>query len=56
MSYDQVVQIVGGPGELLSEVGGAQVYMWVGSGGLGANAKSSSMTDASQGKAQFGLS
>ena len=35
MSYDQVVQIVGGPGELVSEVGSAQVYMWVGSGGIG---------------------
>jgi hypothetical protein len=38
MSYDQVVQIVGGPGELVSQVGSAQVYMWVGSGGIGANA------------------
>jgi Domain of Unknown Function with PDB structure (DUF3862) len=56
MSYDQVVQIVGGPGELVSEVGSAQVYMWVGfSSSAGANANVTFYNGRVQGKAQAGL-
>jgi Domain of Unknown Function with PDB structure (DUF3862) len=56
MSYDQVVQIVGGPGELVSQVGSAQVYMWVGSSSSsGANANVTFYNGRVQGKAQAGL-
>jgi hypothetical protein len=59
MSYDQVVQIVGGPGTQLAhtEIAGyvGDVYMWDGEGGLGANSNVQFQNGRMIGKAQFGL-
>lgn len=61
MSYEQVVQIVGGPGEKMSESGSpgeeyyTVMYMWEGEGSLGANANSMFQGGALINKAQFGL-
>lgn len=61
MTYEQVVQIVGGPGTKMSESGspGQQyytvMYMWEGDGGLGANANCMFQGGALMNKAQFGL-
>lgn len=59
MSYESVVSIVGGPGELLSESGIAgyvtKMYMWEGSCGLGANSNAMFQNGALVSKAQFGL-
>lgn len=60
MSYEQVVAIVGGEGELVSQAdfGGitTALYSWEGSGGFGANANVTFQNNAEVGKAQFGLS
>jgi hypothetical protein len=61
MTLAQVEGIIGGPGELLSDVNVAgqhdQVYMWDGSNasGLGANANVTFANDRVVSKAQFGL-
>ena len=61
MSYEQVVQIVGGPGEKLSETGspGASyytvIYKWDGEGSTGANAVCEFQNGALVTKMQFGL-
>ncbi len=61
MSYEQVVQIVGGPGEKLSETGSpgevyyTVAYMWEGEGSLGANANCMFQSGALVNKAQIGL-
>lgn len=61
MSYDEVVAIVGGPGELISE-GGSQgdavhveLYMWEGEGGIGANANIAFVGGKLHTKTQMGL-
>lgn len=59
MSYAQAVGIIGGDGELMSQVdiGGYNTvaYSWAGQGGLGANAILMFQNDALVSKAQFGL-
>lgn len=62
MSYEQVCEIVGGPGELLSDVDigigtqyAGQVYMWEGNGSIGANANVVFQGGVVVSKAQFGL-
>jgi hypothetical protein len=61
MSYQQVVDIVGSDGELLSEVGSpgsqfyTQMFKWDGSGSLGSNANVMFQGGVVQSKAQFGL-
>ncbi|UUV46377.1 DUF3862 family protein [Bacillus phage vB_BanS-Thrax2] len=61
MSYDEVVAIVGGQGELTSEVGaeGEQFhtvfYTWEGKGDFGANANMTFQEGKLESKAQFGL-
>ena len=59
MSYQRVVAIVGGPGEVLSEsdVAGLHtiMYKWDGEGDTGANASVMFQDDAEINKAQFGL-
>jgi len=61
MTYEQVVQIVGGPGEKMSEVGSpgeefyTVMYTWDGEGTLGANANCMFQAGAMSMKAQFGL-
>jgi hypothetical protein len=59
MTYEQVVGIVGGPGEQLAhtEIAGyvGDVYMWHGEGGLGANSNVQFQNGKVIGKAQFGL-
>lgn len=61
MSYEQVVQIVGGPGEKISEAGSpgqayyTVAYMWEGEGSMGANANCMFQGGALATKAQFGL-
>lgn len=61
MTLAQVEQIIGGPGQLLSDVNLAgqhdQVYMWDGSNasGVGANANVTFDNDKVVSKAQFGL-
>ena len=61
MSYKEVVEIIGSSGEMLSEVGkkGSDlytvVYMWEGSGKIGANANIMFQGDEVTTKAQFGL-
>lgn len=61
MTYEQVVAIIGGPGELMSEVGSSGseyytvMYMWDGDGGWGANANAMFQGGKLQSKAQFGL-
>ena len=61
MTYEQVVQIIGGPGEVLSESGnkGDQfhtvIYSFKGEGDLGANANFTFQGEKLINKAQFGL-
>jgi outer membrane protein assembly factor BamE (lipoprotein component of BamABCDE complex) len=61
MSYDQVSKIIGGPGEVMSEVGtkGEQfytvMYMYKGEGSLGSNANLMFQDGKLNTKAQFGL-
>lgn len=62
MTYEQVCEIVGGPGELLSDVDlgigseyAGQVYMWEGNGSLGANANITFQGGVVVMKAQYGL-
>lgn len=61
MTYEEVVEIVGGPGEMLSESGtkGDQfhtvMYMWEGEGGLGANANAMFQGGKMMNKTQLGL-
>lgn len=58
MSYEQVREIIGGDGDVMSEVeiGGMRtvVYMWKGNS-LGANANFTFTSGALQARAQFGL-
>lgn len=60
MTYEQVVAIVGGEGELMSQVELAGLstvmYSWEGDGMLGANANVMFQNGAEVSKAQFGLS
>lgn len=62
MTYQQVVEIIGGPGELLSEADlglGAEyasaMYMWEGEGSIGANANVMFQGGVVVNKAQLGL-
>ncbi|NMF00279.1 DUF3862 domain-containing protein [Aneurinibacillus aneurinilyticus] len=61
MSYEKVVEIIGGPGELVSETGNpgdplyTVMYMYKGEGDLGANANFLFQGNKLQNKAQFGL-
>lgn len=61
MSYQQVVDIIGSEGTVLSEtdIGGAEykttIYTWEGSGSLGANANITIQGGKVVSKAQFGL-
>lgn len=62
MTYDEVVEIVGGPGQVLSQTDlgiGAEyatvMYMWEGEGMLGANANVMFQGGEVYSKAQFGL-
>lgn len=61
MSYEEVVNIVGGDGELLSETGtnGDQyhtmMYSWEGEKGFGSNANTTFQNGKLVNKAQFGL-
>ena len=59
MSYEEVVSIIGGEGELTSQVDIAgydtKMYTWQGEGGLGANANATFQNGALTSKAQLGL-
>ncbi|UED72101.1 DUF3862 domain-containing protein [Brevibacillus sp. HD3.3A] len=61
MTYEQVVEIVGGPGEMMSEVGSAGdqfhtvMYTWEGEGSIGANANAMFQGGKLNSKAQLGL-
>ena len=61
MSYQEVCDIIGGEGELLSESGTSddsyyvQIYMWQGNGIIGANANLTFMGGKLYTKAQSGL-
>jgi hypothetical protein len=62
MSYEKVCEIIGGEGDLLSEVDlglgkeyASKMYMWEGVGSLGANANVTFQGDKVTMKAQFGL-
>lgn len=61
MTYEQVVEIIGTEGEMLSEVGKkgdkihTVVYMWYGKGGIGANANFTFQGGKLLMKAQVGL-
>ncbi|WP_238322927.1 DUF3862 domain-containing protein [Gorillibacterium massiliense] len=61
MSYEEVSKIIGGPGEILSEVGQkgddlyTVMYMYEGKGSIGANANFMFQSGKLQMKAQFGL-
>lgn len=59
MSYSEVVEIIGGEGELLSEssVAGytSKMYSWKGDGDIGANASMLFQNDEVQSKSQYGL-
>ncbi|MGG1516998.1 DUF3862 domain-containing protein [Paenibacillus oryzisoli] len=61
MTYAQVTEIIGGPGEIMSEVGekGSEfytvMYMYDGEGSLGANANLMFQGGKLNSKAQFGL-
>ncbi len=59
MTYETVVAIVGGPGELISEASLAgivtRMYMWDGAGSLGANANAMFQNNSMVSKSQFGL-
>lgn len=62
MSYEQVCDVIGGPGELLSDSDlgidseyATQVYKWDGNGSVGANANITFQGGVVISKAQFGL-
>lgn len=61
MTYDQVVEIIGGEGVVQSEVGGEGeqfhtiMYSWDGETGFGANASVTFQGGVVESKAQFGL-
>lgn len=62
MTYDEIIKIVGGEGTVLSEtnIGNSEqyhtiIYMWEGSGSLGANANVTIQGGKAVSKAQFGL-
>jgi len=59
MTYEEVVAIIGGEGELSSQVDIAgydtKMYMWDGEGSIGANANLTFQNDSLTSKAQFGL-
>ena len=59
MTYEEVVGIIGGEGELTSQVDVAgyetKMYMWKGEGSIGANANATFQNNSLSSKAQFGL-
>ena len=59
MTYEEVVAIIGGEGELSSQVDLAgydtKMYMWDGEGSIGANANFTFQNNSLTSKAQFGL-
>ena len=55
MTYDQVVEIIGGEGELSSEAYSTKIYTWDGQGSLGANAIITFQNGKVVSKAQAGL-
>lgn len=55
MTYEEVVDIIGSKGELISSSGGAKMYSWKGNGTLGANANVTFLDGKVEGKAQTGL-
>lgn len=59
MTYEEAVAIIGGEGELTSQVNVAgydtKLYMWEGEGSIGANANATFQNDSLTSKAQFGL-
>ena len=59
MTYEEVISIIGGEGELSSQVDVAgydtKMYMWEGEGSIGANANVTFQNNALTSKAQFGL-
>lgn len=59
MTYEEVVDIIGGEGELSSQVDIAgyntKMYMWEGEGSIGANANATFQNNSLTSKAQFGL-
>ena len=59
ITYEEAVSIIGGEGELMSEVdlGGynTKMYMWEGEGIIGANANASFQNNTLKTKAQVGL-
>lgn len=59
MTYEEVVSIIGGEGELSSQVDVAgyetKMYMWEGEGSIGANANAMFQNNSLTSKAQFGL-
>ena len=59
MTYEEVVTIIGGEGELSSQVEIAgidtKMYMWQGEGSFGANANATFQNNKLTSKAQFGL-
>lgn len=62
MTYDEVVKIIGGPGEILSQTDlgmgdeyASVMYMWDGEGSIGANANVMFQGGEVISKAQFGL-
>ncbi|OYD07593.1 DUF3862 domain-containing protein [Paludifilum halophilum] len=59
MTYDEVVEILGKEGELISEAGEGQykteMYQWEGDSGFGANMNVTFQNDEVQSKAQAGL-
>lgn len=59
MTYEEVVAIIGGEGELTSQVDIAgydtKIYMWEGEGSIGANANATFQNNSLTSKAQIGL-
>ena len=59
MTYEEVVSIIGGEGQLSSQVNVAgyntKMYMWEGEGSIGANANATFQNNSLASKAQFGL-
>ena len=59
MTYEEAVAIIGGEGELSSQVDVAGyntiIYIWEGEGSIGANANVTFQNNSLTAKAQFGL-
>lgn len=59
MTYEEVIAIIGGEGELSSQVDVAgyntKMYIWEGEGSIGANANATFQNNSLTSKAQFGL-